>query len=396
MSSENTANTLVPTPGPTGRIESQVDSRCTNQSQSERIVIIDMLRGLCLVLMTVNHLPHTLLNKVTWEPLGFISAAEGFVFLSGLVTGFVYGRTAIEQGLPALNTRVWARIRVITFTYAIFASISILAASKGLADLGDHARPSWGLWAQSMTFVVAPGFAEILRLYVGLFLFIPIIIWALMKQKSGIVIGGSAALWTLSAFGYGFSALPEKYGYFDLLSWQLLFILGLCLAFPLNNFVRRISASPELILFAGLTLLIFFGLRHLRAFTGSEISPYLIWLKEFRRTISAGRLINFLALSYLIFVSRKRLAPFRNTFAGAWLAFLGKHSLQVFAWSISLSIFVWAAYDRWHPATIWLVLIQVTVVASCSLPAWFHREWQLVQKAKREGATLLPSPQLET
>jgi len=60
-----------------------------------RIVLIDFLRGLCLIVMTVDHLPETIIKKFTLQGFGFFSAAECFVFLSGLVAGRVYGRIAI-------------------------------------------------------------------------------------------------------------------------------------------------------------------------------------------------------------------------------------------------------------------------------------------------------------
>src|SRR5580693_1644014 len=60
----------------------------------KRSGLVDFLRGICLLLMTVDHLPLTLVRKFTWQTFGFFSAAEGFVFLSGLVSGLVYGRTA--------------------------------------------------------------------------------------------------------------------------------------------------------------------------------------------------------------------------------------------------------------------------------------------------------------
>ena len=42
---------------------------------------INGLRGLMLMLMTLTHLP-TRFGNYTGQPYGFISAAEGFVFLS--------------------------------------------------------------------------------------------------------------------------------------------------------------------------------------------------------------------------------------------------------------------------------------------------------------------------
>jgi hypothetical protein len=54
---------------------------------------IDALRGLKLALMTVTHLPTRLADPLG-QPFGWVSAAEGFVLLSGFTAGLVYSRLA--------------------------------------------------------------------------------------------------------------------------------------------------------------------------------------------------------------------------------------------------------------------------------------------------------------
>jgi hypothetical protein len=50
---------------------------------------IDAVRGLMLVWMVLTHLP-TFLPAYTNQPFGFVSASEGFIFLSALFTGQIY------------------------------------------------------------------------------------------------------------------------------------------------------------------------------------------------------------------------------------------------------------------------------------------------------------------
>ena len=50
---------------------------------------LDALRGLMLVLMTLTHLPTRVADPLG-QPLGHVSAAEGFVMLSGYMAGMVY------------------------------------------------------------------------------------------------------------------------------------------------------------------------------------------------------------------------------------------------------------------------------------------------------------------
>ena len=67
---------------------------------------IDALRGICLIVMTCNHLPNPL-HAITYQPLGFVSAAEVFVFLSGMVSAWVYGRLLITEGMQTTVWRAW-------------------------------------------------------------------------------------------------------------------------------------------------------------------------------------------------------------------------------------------------------------------------------------------------
>ncbi|EJH80513.1 TPA: OpgC domain-containing protein, partial [Vibrio cholerae O1] len=63
----------------------------------KRIPALDSIRGLLLVLITFNHLiwysgGTTILQMITHEPVGVFGAAEGFIFMSGLLAGMVYSR----------------------------------------------------------------------------------------------------------------------------------------------------------------------------------------------------------------------------------------------------------------------------------------------------------------
>ncbi len=46
---------------------------------------LDAVRGLMLVWITLTHLP-TIASTYVNQPFGFVSAAEGFIFLSALFT----------------------------------------------------------------------------------------------------------------------------------------------------------------------------------------------------------------------------------------------------------------------------------------------------------------------
>jgi len=64
-----------------------------------RLHELDALRGLMLVWITFTHLP-TVLSTYVNQPFGFVSAAEGFIFLSALFTGRIYARLAERTATP--------------------------------------------------------------------------------------------------------------------------------------------------------------------------------------------------------------------------------------------------------------------------------------------------------
>ena len=57
---------------------------------------IDALRGLFLVWMVLTHLP-THMSDFVNQPFGFVSSAEGFVFVSAMLTSRLYLRQSVPD-----------------------------------------------------------------------------------------------------------------------------------------------------------------------------------------------------------------------------------------------------------------------------------------------------------
>src|ERR1700755_2189770 len=68
---------------------------------------IDALRGVFLVWMTLAHLP-THLSDLVNQPFGFVSSAEGFVFLSALLVARLYIFQAMQDE-AGLLIKLWRR-----------------------------------------------------------------------------------------------------------------------------------------------------------------------------------------------------------------------------------------------------------------------------------------------
>jgi hypothetical protein len=63
-----------------------------------------------LILMPLAHLP-TQARVVTNQQLGFVTEAEGFVFLSAFLTGRIFARVVNEFGFPTVINRLWTPTR---------------------------------------------------------------------------------------------------------------------------------------------------------------------------------------------------------------------------------------------------------------------------------------------
>jgi hypothetical protein len=232
--------------------------------------------------------------------------------------------------------------------------------------------------------IASPPYSEILRMYCVFLLLLPGVFWALMNNRFCYVVAISGGLWLAASQGYGMAALPGT-GYFDIMSWQLLFVAGICFGFTRVRNLRELGTPAPWTAAVCLAVVVtFFVVRHWHFFTGQQLSPYFQWLWSWRRTLTLGRLLDFAAFSILVYRVRRALTTLVRTLPGQAIAFLGQHSLQVFAWSIL------ASEQRWrivpssadHP-----LAYTVLILASCFVPAWLHAQWRVLRREMSENQT---------
>src|SRR3954469_10883906 len=96
----------------------------------KRDLRLDLLRGFAALTMIIDHVggKDSLLYAVSGGDRFFVSAAEGFVFISGLVMGIVYAGVIARQGLRAALIKGAKRVGtlyMLTVVLALaFAAIS--------------------------------------------------------------------------------------------------------------------------------------------------------------------------------------------------------------------------------------------------------------------------------
>ena len=215
----------------------------------ERRHDLDALRGLMLVLMTFTHLPTRFADPLG-QPFGFVSAAEGFVILSGFMAGMVYGRRGRRDGPPTMRRALLRRAltlygyqaALLLFLFTVVASLGAHWQHDAVTDLLSfyHLRPKAAL-AGSLVLLYNPPLLDILPLYIVFLLASPVLMSQGLRKGWGVILAASIALWLAAQLDLGHalyaavSALAhvpvpfDQTGAFELFAWQFLWVLGLWL-----------------------------------------------------------------------------------------------------------------------------------------------------------------------
>lgn len=340
--------------------------------------------------MAINHLPDHPLKSSELYPFGYASAPDAFVFLSGLVSGWVYLKAFDQSGMSALKTRVLGRARDIYLVQVSLLVLSIAGAIGARHSTFRGTHPVQALSAGALL-IYQPSWSNILPMYCIFLLFLPLILSQLVKGRLPLVIAVSAALWILSQFGIGDASELVPWinlGVFNLFAWQAYFVAGSCIAFKTSGANNMVPRSPALLLLCALGAALLFIDRHLYAIAG--LQPLL----KFKPLPShnPARFIDAACLGYLIWaVPRaiddrlKKLRVFR------FLNLLGQHSLQVYSFSLCITLVAFGMSSRWMALPRWVTLIIVLlVVVSLAIPARLHA--YLRQRRPRPMSPILGLP----
>jgi hypothetical protein len=174
----------------------------------ERRPELDALRGLFLVWMTLTHLP-TRFSDFVNQPIGFVSAAEGFVFMSALLVGRIYMRDVVENA-PGVRAKLWKRsLKIYGYHLLMLALLFTVAAAYALhthkAALNHllnfyFAHPLVAI-VGSVLLLYCPPLLDILPMYVTFLFFTPMLLGAAVKYGWRWILAASAAVWLLAQFG---------------------------------------------------------------------------------------------------------------------------------------------------------------------------------------------------
>ena len=378
--------------------------------------MIDGLRGFFLVFMLINHLVfqgELWMQRVNHNQLAFIEDAQGFVFLSGLMIGLVYGRKMLKLGYGEGRRLVWSRAFEL-YRYAMGIVVAVLLAKLVLPDAGRL----WGNWLGHTSidgeprrllaiaaFVFQPTVMDILPQYVIYMLVAPPVLRLCLDGRVALVATISGLLWMAGQMGLQ-QFVTEPLGRvftaddgqgvrasFNLLGWQLVFfsgmIAGALTASARIDWSAMFRADRSLPAKIALAVCLFFLPLRLTTAWGIPPEPIIqkIEAMAVRGDFGPVYLVNFAAagigLAWLMIAGKDHArAPVRRVaeavrrfFSLSYLRLLGRHSLHVYVWHVAIVYGVYYVDQAHGPFPVWLrTAVTLAGIGLLSLPAlWRER-----------------------
>lgn len=358
---------------------------------NNRVLQFDFFRGLMLVIMMFNHLMYFPLNSLkstiypfTYETFGFFTAAEGFIFLSGLVLGVVYTKKLKKQGKLAFDTALYKRaLFVYKYHIGSFLFVTLLFY---IPLYNTYWSDSWESQrmlrdAPFYTFLKAifllhqTNLLDILSLYVLYILMVPSMTNLLNNNRHKLFFFCIILLWSFGQFRpqlYLESISSFHFGWFEAFSWQSLFFIGYFIGYQ-YSMQKIIPFKFNKILFQ-LSLTIFllgFFFKHFYSIPKAYDTLFSV------RNLGLFRIVNFLALAYLIYLVSKRKS---HWFKSSFFIQLGQNSIYVFVYHIGLCY----ALNPLQPkiaqfSTAYQMVFLFGLTLSLYIPVFILKKWQLIR-----------------
>jgi hypothetical protein len=359
----------------------------------------DVLRGILLLLMSVDHSPSSL-RRYTDQPLGFFTTAECFVFVSAFLAGMLFRKRTEKLGFAAARSssiqragRIY-RAHLVTLAFAFILGSFFLPGLPGLRNLLDHYLVNpWAAIGGSLALLFRPPLMDILPMYILFSFLTPAAFGAAQRWGWKMVLLVSFAAWIIAQTQVRDMLVAEgkdltfvQLGPFDLFAWQFLWISGLYIG---QRFLENRSLLPMPHLLRPLLFLLALAFLFWRWISIAD-GPGPItqtWLFD-KWHLGPLRLINFavtasVTATFLKYLNRweKPLRP---------LLLIGRHMLPVFCSQICLSVLLlgWTAAGAGiEPFTSVLVICQLLMAP---MFAWLLEKRATAKQPARPMAPALP------
>jgi hypothetical protein len=314
---------------------------------------LDFVRGLALIFIFIDHAPSNALAKFTLGAFGLCDAAEVFVIVAGLTAAMVYAANFQENFRVGLS-RTLQRVGKIYAAQMIISLICIgivLSAALWTEDPRYWLHPTlkflpdnpFEAISGALSLYVQPGYLNILPLYVALMVWLPIALF-LGRRHVLLPLVPSLAIWGLAVLGLNLPTYGRPGGwFFNPFAWQLLFTIGIVIGLIRKQGFSIPRSTPVFVL-AAAYLVFALGIAApwtvVPALSGLRmVDP--AWMTEAsKQNLSPLRLINVLALAYVVIVLFKRDLLRLNGGLLGMVTTMGRNSLLVFCFATVLDEFL--------------------------------------------------------
>jgi hypothetical protein len=331
---------------------------------------LDFLRGFCAFAMVVDHLGGgSYLYPLTGGNTFFVSAAEGFIFLSGLLVGLVYGPRVLREGLARVQLHLLKRAFTLyavtlglTFT---FVGLSRLVEMPWLQDV-EPLTPALGVGILTLhrTYYLV----DVMLLYTLLLVISPLAILLLTSGLTWAVLLFSVGLWLIYQWFPAQALVPwviVNNDTFVVAAWQIWFFGGMVIGYHRSRIWRwlnRVPTLPALVALAGAAGLLI-ALRVTDGANlplpggapGAQLGPAALDALFGKESARPGRLLAFAVFFPLLYlVLTYAWVPF-NRVLGWLLVPFGQNALYVYAmhlFAVYLTALVLPyvpGFDRFNP-----------------------------------------------
>ncbi len=381
-----------------------------------RLVELDILRGFLLLWMTLTHLP-TKVSIVSNQTFGFVSGAEGFIFLAAFMVGQLQTRSEGKVGewgafrdIARRTGRVYLYHSILlVIAFALFAPFALAFNRIAIQNLLSFyiQSPKEASFAAALL-EYRPSLLDILPMYIVFMALTPLARKVAHTRGWKPVVCVSVTVWAAAQLGlrawlyrqgdiFGLKVPESSTGAFDLYGWQLLWMVGLVLG---TTYATRIRvgrkalgpAIPSWLLRLSVAVIVgFLVLRYGPLDHWVDLNTHG-WLID-KWHLGPARVINFTAIAIVLIRYGTRIASF-DLFAP--LAALGQASLEVFCVHI-LCCLSGDALSRqadpdlpWYQQAALLAITLVTLFLTARFVAWrrSRRQQESVQRDDSESGLI--------
>lgn len=364
---------------------------------SKRIGAFDLLRGCFLLVVIIDHveLYPSGFDFITGRGQLWVSAAEGFFFLSGLLVGVV-NRKKIAVDVGLVFRKLWSRAALL---YVCSITLTLLFTAWALAygnpddiKYAGATHLGWDVIRDSLQLKYVYGWSDFLSYYVTFMLAAPFIMYLLKKKLWWLVVALSAFIWVNRGINFN-------------QAWQVLFFGGMLAGYYWHTFQDVVAgwsqktrdrawrvtvwAAVVTVIISFLNLFVLDNLHnHL-----NELTPWFsnfiwnwdrinewLWPYFNKFTLEPGRILMFLlwfSAAFLVFnryADRlpKKLNWSLNLLGQNSLFVYGMHSILVFAVHAYISKTLGLAANFAITALVIAIMIAITYAKTTLRPKQPH------------------------